>query len=254
MNKIKVLIVDDILENRMVLSSYLHNWKMQSHLCSSAQECLHELRLGKIFDIAIIDVCMPEMSGIELAQTIRKEFPHLPMIALSSKDVGPQGKMWFDIFMNKPYNRMILYENINKVISSDLHIEQNNKTIENIRILVVEDDTNHQFMIQEMLKTLGIKNENLYIADNGEIAINIIKKHKIDLCFMDLLMPIMDGFKCIEKLQSIKESPIVVAISASILDSDKKRCQSLGVDGFLTKPVLKKDLFNVLKRYIKSDS
>lgn len=252
-----ILVVDDDVNNRMIISGYLHSWELEATVCASASEALHHLRLGKQFTVGIVDICMPHISGIELAQTIRKEFPKLPLIALSSRDVGEHGQVWFDSFLVKPYNKMRLYKDIvehstngRNYSSSSSSSSEEEKTLHNIRICVAEDDETNQFMISEILKTLGVPIHNITITSNGKEAFEECKRKHYDLCLMDLLMPVMDGFESSKKIKKLRKSPSIIVISASILDTDRIKCSKIGVDGFLTKPITKSDLENVLNQFI----
>lgn len=251
---IKILVVEDDLNNRIIISNHLHSWNVDYTICSSSTEALNYLHLGKKFDVCIIDVCMSHISGIELAQKIKKEYPQIPLIALSSGDVGERGQMWFDVFLMKPYNKNKLYfhimECVNKKYLSSSSSNEDEKRTDNTKICIVEDDETNRFVIAEFLKSLHVPEENIYTAINGKDAIDICKTHKIDMCLMDLLMPVMDGFEASKEIKKFKNPPTIVVISASILDTDRQKCSKIGVDGYLTKPIKKEDLQNVLDHYI----
>ena len=97
----KIIAVDDNLNNRLVMSATFHEWNIRYTMCASADEVLHYLRMDLTYNLAIIDICMPHISGIELAQKIRKEYPDLPLLALSSKEVESNGRVWFDDFYHQ---------------------------------------------------------------------------------------------------------------------------------------------------------
>lgn len=104
-NNISILNVDDKMENLLILDEILFRWNINSIMCNSAEQALRYLGRGKKFDLAIIDICMPYMSGIELAQRLRELYPSLPLIGISSIGNDAQGEEWFDSYMSKPYNQ-----------------------------------------------------------------------------------------------------------------------------------------------------
>lgn len=249
---INVLVVDDNTDNRMILSGFMYKWKMTATVCASANEALHEFRLGKKFHVAIVDVCMPHISGLELAQTLRKEFPDIPLIALSSKELESKGRVWFDEFFIKPFNHMKLYKTILEVCSKPCESNPHSikKDIDDLRVCVCEDDSNNQFVLKEMLKQLGVSDKHITVVQNGRLAVQECMHTHFDVCLMDLRMPIMDGFEASQQIKRLVDSPSIIVVSASILESDKKRISDIGVDGYITKPFDKSDLRNVICRYV----
>lgn len=252
-SSIHVMVVDDNMDNRMILSGFMHKWGMRSTVCASATEVLHNLRLGKHYDVAVVDVCMPKISGIELAQTLRKEFPTLPVIALSSREIESKGRVWFDAFFIKPLNNIKLYRAIMQACSGEksLSVPAVKKCpIGELRVCVCEDDSNNQFVITEMLKQIGVHGSNIHVVGNGKLAIQKCMHNQFDVCFMDLRMPIIDGFEASKRIKTLTGCPSIIVVSASMLEEDKQRISEIGVDGYITKPFDKSDLQNVISRYV----
>jgi len=262
-HNINILVVDDNLDNRMVLSGYLHKWDIRYTTCSSAIEALHNLQLGNKYNIALVDVCMPRIDGIELAQTIRKEYQGMSIIALSSREVENDGRMWFDVVMTKPFNKMRLYDHIIRLSSNECSnpnsLNLNNcenvnskKCVNELKICIAENDEMNQVVLNEMLKRLGVEEKNIKVCVNGEMAVNLLKCNYYDVCLMDLRMPVMDGIEASKIIKKLKNHPSIVIVSASILDSDKVECSKIGVDAYLSKPYILEDLKNVIDQYITS--
>lgn len=251
---LNILVVDDNIDNRIIINGFLSNWNFKSTICASSLEALHYLRLGYKYDLAIIDICMPKMDGIELAQQIKKKFPKIPLIALTSKEVGDSGKIWFETVIQKPYNKVNLFNNIIEITnevknSTTLRKKNSQRKLEDLKICVAEDDEMNQIVLTEMLKNCGIKEGNVYLCNNGEESVECVKNNKIDICLMDLKMPIMDGFTASQHIKNIPNPPSIVIVSASILDSDKIKCSSIGIDAYITKPYNITDLKNTLNQY-----
>lgn len=263
MSDITILNVDDKMENLLILDEILYRWHINSIMCSSAEQALRYLEKGKKFDIVILDIFMPHMSGIELAQRLREKYPHIPLIGISSVGDVPQGKEWFDVYLNKPYNPPKILKGIIKCLTSSLSVklsrhglaDVHKPTKDTLKIIIAEDDASAQFMISEMITTLGYNQENVKIVNNGKECVDEIKNKihssRYDVCLMDIKMPILDGLEASKYIKTLENRPAIIAISAGVLDSDKNNCFQAGMDGYLGKPFSTKELDTVLKRFIE---
>lgn len=140
-------------------------------------------------------------------------------------------------------------------IPNQIEIQPNpetNTALEPHRILVVEDNILNQIVTKRMLNLLS---QNVLIANNGLEAIDILEKDpNIDLIFMDISMPILDGIeatKIIRSKNKYKNLPIV-ALSAHVATEDKKKYLATGMNDHLSKPVYKEDLKRILKKYLET--
>lgn len=262
-NKI-VLVVDDNTDNRILLSEILFEWEMTPIVCASALEALRMI-MGKRYNFALglIDICMPGTSGGELARQIKEEDPFFPLIALSSVDSFVSSNH-FEKKLDKPINKVQLFNSIHKILSKsekpsayigddDLSFlnKFTTKNIDkNLKILIAEDMNHNRVLLKNMLENLEY--HNIELAENGQQAIiNITKAYNesnpYDILLLDLRMPIIDGYGVIEFLNKRKyKSPKVIAITASVMDSDKNKCLSLGIKYFITKPIDLQQLKEVL--------
>jgi two-component system sensor histidine kinase/response regulator len=122
--------------------------------------------------------------------------------------------------------------------------EQNGGTI-----LVVEDNRINQKVLSHQLINLGYAIE---VAENGAEAIEMIKARRYDLIFMDVQMPVMDGFQATQQIRSLSEDSAsipIVAVTANAFQSEREKCFSIGMDDYLTKPVDKDRLKEALRRW-----
>ncbi len=245
-----VLIVDDNKTNRIILGKQLNSWGMIPVAKPSGREALALIRSGAPFDVAILDMLMPEMDGVALAKEIRKYRKDLPLILLSS--VGQKGVPGlFEAVLNKPIKPANLYQ----VLSDTLAARQSIEEAESLgleanrnpmRILLAEDNVSNQKVTLQMLKKLG------YRADavaNGAEALQALERQHYDLILMDIKMPVLGG---IEATKMIRErwpnnGPKIIAITAYALHGDKEKCLDAGMDGYISKPVQKEDLARALK-------
>lgn len=263
----QILAVDDNPDNRLLMMQSLIKWGIRPTVVGSASEALVYLQSSLKFDIIIIDVHMPETSGIKLAQLIREQKIETPLIGLSSLDNKVYGKKWFDYFMCKPvndynllkalidilrkYNKTISFSEPMLNITSPSPPNKRNKSTEkdySVKILVAEDIESNQCLIKELLNSLGYN--NIIIAENGKEAIDAVKSQEIDIVFMDIKMPIMDGITATKLLNKQMNRPPIIAVSASVLDDEEKKYYDAGIDGYLPKPISKSKLKNVLDVYL----
>ena len=165
-----------------------------------------------------------------------------------------QGKEWFDYFSVKPINRFNLFSMLLKSFICTKAIKKNipnitqSLTKESISIIIAEDDIYNQVLIKEMLLSLGIL--NIKVVANGKLCVEEIKNNKYDICFMDIKMPVMDGLEACRCIKKFNPCPFVVAVSASVLESDKNKCFRAGMDGYIPKPIQKEQLESTLMAII----
>lgn len=122
-----------------------------------------------------------------------------------------------------------------------------------LKILVADDDPISQKVSNLFLKKLGYTNLQ---ADNGEKTLDMVRSESPDLLFVDIQMPDMDGItvaKCIRQSQTITKQPVIIALTANVMEEEKHRCLSAGMDDFMTKPLLMRDLDFMIRKWAKRD-
>ena len=259
-----VLVVDDNTDNRIVLTEMLFEWNMKPVVCASALEALRMVLSGRYsFDIGLIDICMPGISGSELAKQIKEEQPLLPLIALSSIDSFVNTSD-FEQKLDKPINRLQLFNNMHHIISKKespcAYIGKEKCSPSNkmncgvfdkkLRVLIAEDIIYNRNLLLNMLDKIGYKNVD--IAENGKIAIDMVEKSQLEndpykILLLDLRMPIMDGYDVINTHKSKGwELPHIIVVTACILEEDRDKCKDLGVEYFINKPIEMKQLKEIM--------
>lgn len=255
----KVLIVDDRQDVRILLIKKLTEWGFTSQAVVSAEEALQLIQINPHFDIVLVDMCMSGMSGIELAQRLRSEYPQLPLIAISSLENIQGGKHYFDYFMTKPLNMPTLLRNMISCVStkpekikSRRSKKKKKKSIKHIKTMIVEDNKSNQFTLQEFLKHINVREKNITICNNGEECVNMINSGFCpDIIFMDILMPIMSGIDATRKIRAMGLQTMIIATSAAVHPSDKSKCHEAGVDGYLCKPISREKLLETMSPLLK---
>ncbi|MCW7489451.1 ATP-binding protein [Leptospira meyeri] len=122
-----------------------------------------------------------------------------------------------------------------------------------VKVLIADDDPINQKVSDLFLKKLGF---TALQADNGEKTLDMVRSEQPDLVFMDVQMPDMDGItvtKCIRQSKTISKQPVIIALTANVLEEEKQRCLSAGMDDFMTKPLLLHDLDFMIRKWAKKD-
>ncbi len=247
-----VLIVEDNKTNRRILSKQVYDWGMIPMAASSGQEALNWIRRGDDFDIAILDMDLQDIGGLELEDEIRKYNRTLPLVFLVSlgKRIPPN-----HAYLTKPIKPSKLYQVMIDILLKGLAkrpVQQvlASQPIQNhpLRILIAEDNTSHQKVAQQMLKRLGYK---AGVVANGIEALHALERQHYDVVFMDVKMPVMDGLEATRIIRQRwpHEGPKIIALTAYGLKGDRERFISAGMDDYILKPVQKEDLAKVLRRY-----
>ena len=240
----QVLVVDDNPENRILLSELLYEWNMKPVVCASPLEALRLVMNKRFnFSLGLIDICMPGISGSELAKQIKEELPLFPMIALSSLDSFVKTKD-FEYKLDKPINRVQLFNSIYSLISknnipvsyigetdsgSDSETDLDNT--KKIKILITEDIPYNRNLLENMLENLNFS--NIHSVENGKKALKELEKahnenEPYQILLLDLRMPVMNGYELIDIIKKNKwKLPKIIVVTASIMNEDRKNVQNL---------------------------
>ena len=259
-----VLLVDDNATNLRILEMQCESFQLETIGTQSPLQALKWIEEGKRFDLAIIDMQMPEMTGTELARNIRSVYDktELPLIMLASAvDDSESGKQYFNHFLTKPCKKITLHKSIHTILEGR-EAKREEKSIpavlptprEKLKILVVEDHNINQMVILSILERLGFTAD---LASNGLEAVKAIGMIDYDLILMDVQMPEMDGLEATREIRAIKEKtgeeqPIIIALTAGALVEERNRCLDAGMDDFLAKPVRVETLAKTITHWFKS--
>ncbi|WP_223428612.1 response regulator [Tateyamaria pelophila] len=240
----RVLVVDDILANRMILQRQLEQLGLGVICCASGSEALEHL---SDVDLILTDHNMPEMDGLELAEAVRKAGVETPILLLSSnpsiaaKDPGAQ---YLHAIVQKPVPRADLFAQLQSVgplippIAASPQPEP--APLRKMRVLAAEDNKTNQLVFTKMVKDADI---DLKFANNGIEAVEQFTAFVPDMIFMDISMPKMDGKEATRHIRTLEKETgghvPIVALTAHALDGDDKGILAAGIDHYLTKPLRK---------------
>ncbi len=268
-----ILIVDDNKTNRTLLKQQLNQWGCMTKDADSgkmAMEILVEsIFLDKPFDMAIIDMQMPEMDGTKLGRQIKlnpdlKDIKLIMMTLMGTRgDVKKLEKIGFSAYLNKPVKLSSLFNCLLNVSGLKDNDDKENKKIvtqytllENeknkFRILLVEDNKINQKVAMVSLKRMGY---HVNPVSNGLLALKALEISMYDLVLMDCQMPEMDGYEATAQIRNseskVKNHSIpVIAMTANATKEDKAKCLKAGMDDYLAKPFKPQLLDDMLKKWL----
>ncbi len=259
----RILIVDDNETNRFILARQTAGWGLTHASCASGAVAVDLVRSGECFDVAIIDMCMPEMDGLETARRLRS-LPgtrHVPFVLLTSVGTqelrarGADALGEFGGILTKPANPDRLCGELARVLGAlQSEAPATRKLIDStlaarrpLRILLAEDNHINQKVALKMLERMGYRAD--VVADGAE-AIDAVRSGRYDVVLMDLQMPEVDGIEATRRIrdESSSEQPWIIAMTANVMEEDRRRCLDAGMQDFLRKPVSAKDLGEALEK------
>lgn len=276
---LRVLVVDDNETVRTVLKQYLNSWGMSVGCASEGKEALERLRMAdrssQPYKIALIDVVMLAMDGLELARAIRFD-PEISAIqAALMIPFGQRGsredakELGITTYLTKPIRQSSLYDCIVKMCESDkskvvhgkyVFSPQDKKFLYKGRVLIIEDNIVNQKVALGMLENLGV---DVDIANTGREALEILVNREYDLVFMDCQMPDLDGFettRIIREREAEREELIaneglrphvpIIAMTANAMTGDREKCIAAEMDDYISKPLSKGVFKEVLMRWL----
>jgi PAS domain S-box-containing protein len=261
----QLLIVDDNATNRLILAHQAQTWGMQSRAAASGPEALDWISRGDPFDLAILDMHMPAMDGLTLAQEIQKQRPAhtLPLVMLTSLGQREQHDQTppveFAAYLTKPIKPAHLLNTLlgifqggpvkirakaSRPAAFEVELGQSHP----LRILLAEDNVVNQKVALSLLQRLGYRAD---VAANGLEVLAALQRQTYDLVLMDMQMPEMDGLEATRRIRDQEPaglSPWIVAMTANALPGDRERCLQAGMNDYVSKPVRPEALAEALRR------
>jgi PAS domain S-box-containing protein len=268
-----VLVVDDNATNRRVLTLQTQGWGMQPRDTGTAREALEWVRQGEQFDLAILDLHMPEMDGVGLAEALRaveagavpaeatgaaRRAP-TPLILLSS--LGGYGKEipagLFAACVTKPIRASALFDTLMGIFAQSVQQVPTPAAVPArpdaemakrlpLRILIAEDYVVNQKLALRLLAQMGYRAD---VAANGLEAIQALERQPYDVVLMDVQMPEMDGLEATRQVCArwpVGERPRIIAMTANAMQGDREMCLAAGMDDYVSKPIRVDELVQAL--------
>ena len=266
----RALIVDDNECNRRILTCQLKRWGI---ICESFEEpakAIEYLRDHGEFDLAILDMMMPAMHGVELAIQLhqvpgRSGLPLILLSSVSREELRAFHPMdHFSVVLTKPVRQAGLLDALNKTLADTRHADTASKPPASLpatkfdptlgkqhplRIIVAEDNVVNQKLIAGLLRRIGYQPQ---LVGHGLSCIEALRRDTYDLILMDCQMPEMDGYDATARIRNgeagdhNRNIPII-ALTASAMVGDREFCLKAGMNDYLTKPLQAPDLIRLIR-------
>jgi CheY-like chemotaxis protein/HPt (histidine-containing phosphotransfer) domain-containing protein len=268
---LRAIVVDDNATNRLILRQQLLSWGLRPDEAEDAPNALARIRAaaarGESYDLAILDLNMPDMDGLELARAIKADpaTAHAGLFLLSSSGRVPKEvalEAGLSGSMAKPVRQSELFNCLIEGLHMDLAPKPRDVAPvagvvagsgDRGRVLLVEDNKMNQLVATRVLARLGFACD---VANNGQEALDAIGARDYDAVLMDCQMPVMDGYEATRQLraQELGGSPRlpVIAMTAAAMQGDREACINAGMDDYITKPIRPETVAEALERWIVS--
>jgi two-component system sensor histidine kinase/response regulator len=269
---LRVLIVDDNATNRRILSDTVSRWGMKPRTENGGEaglRALHEARsTGAPFALVLSDVQMPQMDGFSFLSRIREDpaLANQKVIMLTSGRLPGYSDRCRELAvsceLSKPVARLELLTAIQRALgtpdvgknippatpASILSLSRG------VRILLAEDNLVNQRVAVRILEKHGY---DVVVAGNGHEALAVLERENFDLILMDLQMPGMGGLEAtaaIRKMEKATGAHVpIIAMTASAMQGDERRCLQAGMDDYVSKPVHMQDLVEKVESYTSAN-
>lgn len=282
LQKQHVLIVDDNKTNRLILENQMKTWGIRQYASAAdghkALELMKQAELDNDYTIVLLDMMMPEMDGLELADEISKlREGNIPiMVMLTSMNNTFNKEMLrshhINACMSKPIRQSTLYDTMINTVTRQAQSIETGKNINQppepeeapgssvnmlnsqFSLLLAEDNRINQRVAAGYLKNFGY---HVDVADNGLQAVEMIKTKPYNLVFMDCQMPEMDGFEAtaaIRQLPKDNSQVTIIALTANAMKGDRERCIEAGMNDYMSKPFNADELKAMLDKWLSNEN
>jgi signal transduction histidine kinase/DNA-binding response OmpR family regulator len=254
----RILVVDDNATNREIIVRQTRAWGMEPVATKSPRDALALIVSGQDFDVALLDMVMPEMDGLTLAREIRRHRDDLPLLLLTSlgrlREARAAGD--FAAQLVKPLKTSQLFDALVGVLGPDTEapgpgqrpVVDDSASASTLRILLAEDNPVNQKVALLVLEKLGYRAD---VASNGLEAIAALERRQYDAVLMDVQMPELDGLDAARQICARwprKSRPRIIAMTANAMAEDRDACFAAGMDDYVAKPIRPDALAEVLRQ------
>ena len=285
-----VLVVDDNEINRRIYAELLSSWGIRHEEAAGGREGMERLgrslREGDPYHMLLTDYNMPEMDGEQLVREMKRDKSLRKTIAVMLSSSGKRGdaarckEAGFAAYLTKPVRSSTLFDALATAWASALgnevgglitrhsvaeaqaaapHLRLETAPARSVakelpavgaRVLVVEDNVVNQKVAKRLLEKLGCRVD---LAANGKEAVDMFESMPFDAIFMDCQMPEMDGYEATRVIRGRQGSRLripIIAMTAGVMEAERERCVSAGMDDFVPKPVVAAALRKAVERWV----
>jgi PAS domain S-box-containing protein len=253
----RVLIVDDNATNRRILVAQTKRWEMVPMAAADGAEALAIVAAEEPIDVALLDLNMPELDGLALAERLRlaRPTPPIPVIILSSigshdlRDAPVVGTL------TKPVKPSALHDALADALGAGVSDAKPARAAaarpgdaQPLRILLAEDNAVNRKLALKLLEQLGYVPD---VAANGLEAVEAVEATPYDVVLMDVQMPELDGLEATRRIRASRlphQQPRIVAMTANAMAGDREACLAAGMDDYVSKPIRPPELAAALSK------
>jgi len=274
LNGLRALVVDDSASSRSILHHQFMAWGIRDDSVADGANALRQLRTaaaaGDAYDLALLDMHMPEMDGLELARLIKadSDLARTELILLTSLEQAGLNEgaraAGISACLTKPVRQSQLYDVIASVMGDQTYptLKEKGETAQlqkrrgtlpghQVRILVAEDNVVNQQVAIHMLEASGYQAK---AVANGREAVQAAASQSYGAILMDCQMPEMDGFAAtaeIRRMEGATRHTPIIALTANALKGEREKCLAAGMDDYIAKPILPETLNSVLNHWLR---
>ncbi|MCP4475553.1 MAG: response regulator [Gammaproteobacteria bacterium] len=264
----RVLIIEDDVANQKAMVKLIKNEQLDISIAENGAIARDKI-LNEEIDCIILDLNLPDISGLELLKSLAENKISLPPVTvytgktLTDEEYSELREFTSSIIVKGADSPERLLDEVSlflhsvdaklpkaqQQISKEPHTPE--ETLEGHHILLVDDDMRNLFSLSKVLKKNGL---NVEVAKNGQVALDMLAEKKgIELVIMDIMMPVMDGYTTIEKIRAqdaLKDLPII-ALTAKAMPEDQKKCIDVGANDYLAKPLDVERLLSLMRVWLR---
>jgi len=263
---VAALVVDDNATNRRILVDTLENWGLRTTAVEGAKEALVKLteaqEIGVPYRVVLLDGRMPEVDGFELAAQVIADprFSAATLMMLTSAgapgDAARCRELGISSYLTKPVPQTDLWDALCTILSDaeaprpELVTQHTlREARQSLRVLLAEDNPVNVKLASRLLEKRG---HDVVVAGNGQEALDILAgEGPFDVVLMDVQMPVLDGFAATIAIREAEATgdahQRIIGVTAHAMEGDRQRCLDAGMDGYLSKPFIAKDLFALIE-------
>jgi GAF domain-containing protein/DNA-binding response OmpR family regulator len=257
----RVLVVDDNATNRRILTTLLRRWDVEAAATASPFEAIGWVRDGQSFDVAVLDLQMPERDGIELAGDLRDLRPDTPIPVVILSSIGQHAGTAPNVraMLVKPVKPSALHDALATAISGEEVVSRPERAAAaaglqsvardgDLRILLAEDNAVNQKLALRLLDRMGHPGTD--VVEDGVSVIEALEAADYDVILMDVQMPRMDGLEATRQIRARwSDRPIrIVGLTANAMAGDREACLEAGMDDYVSKPIRPDELKRAIER------
>jgi PAS domain S-box-containing protein len=257
----RLLVVDDNETNRRILVEQTTAWGLRARATGSPSEAVAWIEAGERFDVAILDMRMPEMDGVALAQRIRaipggRELPLVLCSSLGRRETHVEA-VGFAAYLTKPLKPSQLLDTLlevlvqatpEPVVPARASVDSA-RPVHGLRVLLAEDSAVNQKLALRLLERMGLRAD---VAGDGREVLDALSRQRYDVVLMDIQMPELDGVEATRQIRqrqlSGEDGPWIIAMTANAMQGDREAYLAAGMDDYVSKPIRPGELADALAR------